>query len=226
MIISSWPGWRWKSWPSPGLERHVHDDELLRARVLGAQRQPITPQSNCSCRTSPCLTNAAHLLSSLIGIALKRRMFSVIATSVGSRSIELAPKKPTTPSVSLEHVRGVVRLGDRAAVAEDEDLGVDALRGVVHRLDEPHRLVERLRRLGADRAAGRQAHVRHEHVRAGLAPSRPPRRRRRRTAPSGGRARARAGSCRPRARSPCRSPRGPRGSCRRRGRPSGSSGRR
>ena len=35
----------------------------------------------------------------LTGIDLKRRMFSVIATSVGSRSIDDAPKKPTIPSV-------------------------------------------------------------------------------------------------------------------------------
>ena len=34
-----------------------------------------------------------------IGIGLNRLMFSVIATSVGSRSIDDAPKKPTTPSV-------------------------------------------------------------------------------------------------------------------------------
>ena len=30
---------------------------------------------------------------------LKRRMFSVMATSVGSRSIDEAPKKPATPRV-------------------------------------------------------------------------------------------------------------------------------
>ncbi len=42
---------------------------------------------------------AAHRLSSRVGIALKRFMFSVIAVSVGRRSIEDAPKKPSTPVV-------------------------------------------------------------------------------------------------------------------------------
>ena len=53
---------------------------------------------------------------------MKRRMFSVIAISVGRRSMLEAPKKPTTPVGALEHVRGVVGLGDRAAVAEHEDV--------------------------------------------------------------------------------------------------------
>ena len=39
------------------------------------------------------------LRSFAVGIALKRFMFSVIATSVGSRSIDEAPKKPSTPVV-------------------------------------------------------------------------------------------------------------------------------
>jgi len=38
-----------------------------------------------------------HALS-WIGMDLKRRMFSVIAISVGRRSMLEAPKKPTTPS--------------------------------------------------------------------------------------------------------------------------------
>jgi hypothetical protein len=49
-----------------------------------------------------------------------------------------------------------------------EDLRVHRDGGVVHRLGELHRLVERLRGLGADRAAGRQPHVRDEHVGASL----------------------------------------------------------
>ena len=38
-------------------------------------------------------------LGSVDGVSLKRRMFSVMAASVGSRSMPEAPKKPTTPSV-------------------------------------------------------------------------------------------------------------------------------
>ena len=67
-------------------------------------RGPLTcakmPQS-CSSRTSESagLNDACHLYAPFTGIDLNLRMFSVIATSVGRRSIDEAPKKPTTPSV-------------------------------------------------------------------------------------------------------------------------------
>ena len=70
----------------------------------------------------------------------------------------------------IENVLGVGRLGDRAAVAQHQDLAVDALGGVVHCLDASHALVERQRRGRADRALGRQPHVRNQNVGAGLAP--------------------------------------------------------
>ena len=67
---------------------------------------------------SSCVMNLPLMLSSWIGIDLKRRMFSVIAISVGRRSMLEAPKKPTTPVGVLENVLRVLGLGDRAAVAE------------------------------------------------------------------------------------------------------------
>ena len=78
-----------------------------------------------------------------------------------------AEEPDDTPS-SLEHVGGVLRLGDRPAVAEDEDVRRDLDGRVVHRLDEVDALVERSRRLRADRASRRQAHVRDEDVGPGL----------------------------------------------------------
>ena len=69
---------------------------------------------------------------------------------------------------AVEHVLGVLGLGDRAAVAEHDHVGPHRDRRVAHRLDLDHAVVERLRRLGADRALGGQPHVRDEHVGAGL----------------------------------------------------------
>ena len=51
-------------------------------------------------------------------------MFSVMATSVGRRSIDEAPKKPTILS-AVEDILGVVGLGG-PSVAEHDDFLVDA----------------------------------------------------------------------------------------------------
>ena len=98
-MTSSCPGWRWKSWHLPG--RNVASIATMPARP---SRGPLTwantPQSCCVAgRASSPGLNAPAILVPFHGIDLNRRMFSVIATSVGSRSIDEAPKKPTTPSV-------------------------------------------------------------------------------------------------------------------------------
>src|SRR4051794_11374192 len=56
MIISSCPSWRWKSCPSPGSRVTSITTSCLAPVLAGRQRQPIVPQSNCSCSTSGCLT--------------------------------------------------------------------------------------------------------------------------------------------------------------------------
>ena len=157
--------------------------------------------------------------------ALKRRMFSVIATSVGRRSMLEAPKKPTTPVGALQHVLRVLGLGERAAVAEHDHVGVDRHRRVAHRLDPLDALVERERRLRRRSCPSSSAPCAAPARRPRRASSPRPTRGRRRTARSAGPARRPRGSSRPRGRSPCRSPRGWRGTCRRSGRPSGSSAR-
>ena len=53
-----------------------------------------------------------------------------MATSVGSRSMLEAPKNPAKPVGPVEDVARVLGLGERAAVAEDDDLRVDLVRGV------------------------------------------------------------------------------------------------
>ena len=143
--------------------------------------------------------------------ALKRRMFSVIAISVGRRSMLDAPKKPTTPVGAVEHVLRVLGLGERPAVAEHDHVRVHLDGGVAHRLDQLDALVQRARRLRADRALRRQPHVRARARRRPPRSSPPPTRGRTRTGRSAGPARRPRGSSRPRARSPCRSPPGSRG---------------
>src|SRR5581483_3118753 len=80
------------------LERNVHHDELLRSGV----RRPAPPADRAPIELLlldvGLLDERAHG-SSWTGMDLKRRMFSVIATSVGRRSMDDAPKNPTTPSV-------------------------------------------------------------------------------------------------------------------------------
>ena len=65
----------------------------------GRLTQPASPQSNWSRTMSPCVMNLPLMLLSWIGMDLKRLMFSVMATSVGRRSMLEAPKKPTMPVV-------------------------------------------------------------------------------------------------------------------------------
>src|SRR2546430_9743544 len=86
--------------PLSGLERHVHDHQLRRALVGREAPADHAPVEALLPDVGLLHERAAHRGSPWsTGMALKRRMFSVIATSVGRRSIELAPKKPTTPSV-------------------------------------------------------------------------------------------------------------------------------
>src|SRR5690554_6222470 len=59
----------------------------------------------------------------------------------------------------LEDVIGVPRLGDRAAVREDDDLGVHPQRRLGPRIDQGRAVVELQRGFRPDRAAGGQAHV-------------------------------------------------------------------
>ena len=56
--------------------------------------------------------------------ALKRRMFSVIATSVGQAFHARGAEEADDALGAVEHVGGVVGLGDRAAVAEHEHVRV------------------------------------------------------------------------------------------------------
>ena len=82
----------------PGKERRLDRDDpfqpVTRAGHLGEDTPVVLVAANA--RTA----GRKALMPPLpTGIALKRRMFSVIAISVGSRSIDEAPKKPTTPSV-------------------------------------------------------------------------------------------------------------------------------
>ena len=100
MIISSWSGCLWKSCSLPGASVTSMTTKVVQP-VLGSRRAcPALPQSNCATATSSFITNLLIvLLLAQTGIDLNRRMFSVIAISVGRRSIEEAPKKPTMPSV-------------------------------------------------------------------------------------------------------------------------------
>jgi hypothetical protein len=81
-----------------GLQDDIHDDELARA---GRRHEPPPDRAPIELLLPERVPydERAHRCSLLTTSALKRRMFSVIATSVGNRSIELAPKKPVTPSV-------------------------------------------------------------------------------------------------------------------------------
>src|SRR4051794_1353110 len=150
MIISSWPSWRWNAWPSPGSGVTSITTRLFAPVLAGPQRQPIVPQSNCSCSTSDCFTKVLIALPPWrVGRSDANRLET--AHVLGHRDLGGQPfhrrgAEEADDSLGLsDHVGGVLGLGDRAAVAEDEDLGVDALRCVVHRLDQGHALLERLR---------------------------------------------------------------------------------
>src|SRR5215208_466357 len=168
MIISSWPGWRWKSWPSPGSSETSITTSCFDPVFAGRQRQPIVPQSNSSCSTSRCLTKVLNGSSSVDGNRLEAA--HVLGhRDLGRQALHRRGAEEADDAVGVrEDVCGVVGLGNRASVAQDENLRVDTLRGVVHRLHELHRLRECLRRFGADRTAGGEPHVRDEDVGACL----------------------------------------------------------
>src|SRR5437867_4257780 len=157
MIISSWPGWRWKSWPEPG-SSVTSMTTICRAPVFpGMQRQPIVPQSNSSWRTSDCFTK---VLIVLLSEGDRLEAAHVLGhRSLGRQPIHRGGSDEADHALGVrEHVRGVVRLGDRTAVAEHEDVRLDAPGCVVHRLDEGHALLECLRGRGAGLPARREAH--------------------------------------------------------------------
>ncbi len=79
-----------------------------------------------------------------------------------------APKKPGDAGGVLQDVLGVLGLGDRAAVAQGDDVRLDRRGRVADRLDQLGRLLEGEGRRGPDRALRGQPHVGHDHVRAGL----------------------------------------------------------
>ena len=66
-----------------------------------------------------------------------------------------------------DDVLRVGRFGNRSAVADDQHVGVHAARGVGDGLNARHAVVQRLRRLRPDGAAGRDAHVGDDDVGAG-----------------------------------------------------------
>src|SRR5437588_728456 len=146
MIISSWPGWRWRSWPSPG-SSFTSITTICFAPVVGTHRQPITPQSNCSSSTSLFFTN---LLISLLRVrSAPDRLEPAHVLGHGDlRRQALHARRPEESDNSggpLQHVGGVLGLGDRAAVAQHDHFRVDRLGCVVHLLDGAHAFIERAR---------------------------------------------------------------------------------
>src|SRR5437588_11139950 len=87
------------------LQRHIHHHQLLCAR-LGIRAPADVAPIKLLVLDVGLLDELAHVSSpsvvvSQTAILLKRRMFSVIAASVGRRSMLEAPKKPTTPVARL-----------------------------------------------------------------------------------------------------------------------------
>ena len=92
-MTSSAPGWLCRAWPLPGLTITSPSESLAPWMAYGVTNHLIDPQSKVIVVTSRGVTQ--HQISRF----LKAATCSVMARSVGSRSTEEAPKKPTTPSV-------------------------------------------------------------------------------------------------------------------------------
>src|SRR3989449_2772853 len=166
MIISSWSGCLWNAWKKPGSSWTSMTTNDSQPVPGGAQRMPALPQSKVVVSTSPAITN---LLISPSWLDLLEPSHLLGHRRLGRQPFHAGRAEEADHALgALEHIGGIVRLRDGPAVAEDEDLRVDRLRRVVHRLDQADALVQRLGRLGADRTAGGQPHVRDEHVRACL----------------------------------------------------------
>src|SRR5436305_12024479 len=121
MIISSWPGCRWKSWPPPGSSVTSMTTRCFEP-LSGTRRQPILPQSKSSCRTSACLTKLLIALSSLDGDRLET------AHVLGHRNLRRqalhrgCAEEADNALRVRQDVGRVVGLCDRPAVAQHENL--------------------------------------------------------------------------------------------------------
>src|SRR3954447_800544 len=131
MIISSWPSWRWNAWPSPGSSVTSMTTSDFAPVFAGRQRQPIVPQSKPSCSTSACVTNLLITLlpgqASACPCALDGNCLEA-AHVLGHRDLcrealhRGGAEEPDHALRARDHVGRVVRLGDRAAVAQHEDV--------------------------------------------------------------------------------------------------------
>src|SRR3990172_5556514 len=108
---------------------------------------PALPQSKTLVSTSSRITNL--LISLLSGGNRLETPHVLDHRALGRQPLHRGGSEEADDALgALDHVRGVVRLRDRAAVAEHDDLRVDPPRRVANLLHEAHRLVEGLRRLG------------------------------------------------------------------------------
>src|SRR5690349_2723771 len=121
--------------------------------AAGVSLHPMVPQSNASSRTSLCVTKLLIALSSVVDWYGLEAAHVLGHRDLGRQTLHRARAEEPDDALRVgEHVSRVVGLRDRSSVAEDEDVRVDALRRVVHRLDETHGLLERLPGLRPDRA--------------------------------------------------------------------------
>src|ERR1700689_2007378 len=139
----------------------------------GSLSHLIVPQSNTWVSTSAGRMNRRPAsLDMLVPFAAFRVDVEVLETlhllSDGPLSGQAlnarGAKESADTSGSAEDVLNVFRLGDRAAMAEDQNFRMNGNGCLLNGLNAGHRLIERDRRPGADGPFGGQSHVGDQEV--------------------------------------------------------------
>src|SRR5687768_7377685 len=163
--ISSLSGWLWRSWPWPGSSttciRLSSGPSVLSVATSGL----ISPHSKLivgRAAGSISLDGIAMLLSR---VGKRLEAAHVLGHGdLGRQALHArSAEEPDDPLGAVEHVPGILGLGQRAAMAEHDHVGVHSDRRVAHGLDALDALVEGQRRRGADRPLRGEAHVRDQH---------------------------------------------------------------
>src|SRR4051794_9122813 len=122
-MTSSWFGWRWNACACPA-SNAASTVTIDASPSAGPLTIAAGPRSDGSYTRSACVLNAPPPTLSPLGDRLEA------AHVLGHRDLgrqalhRRGPEEPDHALGALQHVRGVVRLGDRPAVAEHQDLGI------------------------------------------------------------------------------------------------------
>src|SRR2546423_188226 len=122
MIISSWSGCLWKACAPPGVSVTSITTNVVQPVPGVAHRMPAVPQSKIAVSTSDAITNLLTVAPSLDGDLLEPA--HVLGhRDLGRQALHRRGAEEANDALrALQYVSSISGLGNRPAVAEDDDL--------------------------------------------------------------------------------------------------------